>query len=427
MAHPQTAPRPSSRPRVLPMRDRDAFTFAILERRLDTLLPAAMREAGLDMWLILCQEDDLDPVFASMMPMNTWCPILQILVIYDRGSGAPLERINLSATDTHGLFDRPWTGRRHTEQWPLLAGIVAERDPQRIGINIGKTQWAAGGLTHNLYRQLCDALEPRYVRRLESAERAVVRWMATLIPEEIVVYEHVVALAHGLIAECYSRATILPNHTTQTDLEWAYWQRLADLALEPSFKPFFRVIRDAEGRRRYGANDGIIRPGDLLHCDVGLRYLGLVTDHQEWAYILRPGEDQAPQGVCRLMAEGNRLQDIFMSSFEHGLTGNELLHRILCHAREQNIPGPRVYSHSLGHLLHEPGPLIGLPWEQECNPGRGDVCLEYDTAFTMELSVTDQVPGWDDEGLTLSMEQDVVYTRDGCRLINGRQTSFHLV
>lgn len=415
------------RPRVLSMRERSEVTFAILQRRLDTVLPAAMREAGLDVWLVLCQEDDLDPIFRTMMPMNTWFPILQILVFHDRGDGGPVERICLAGTNTHGLYEQPLPGQRTEPQWRELARIVADRDPGRIGINIGSVQWAAGGLTHNLYLQLCAALGERYVARLRSAEPAAVHWLATLVDEEIVLYEHLARLAHVLLAECYSRATIVPGVTTVSDLEWAYWEKLAELALEPSFKPYFNLVRSADGWERWGHDDDVIRPGDLIHSDVGFRYLGLVTDHQEWAYVLRPGESAAPEGFTVLMAEGNRLQDIFMSSFEPGLTGDELLQRILSRAREEGVPGPRVYSHSLGHLLHEPGPLIGLPWEQERNPGRGDVRLEYDTAFTMELSVRGPVPEWGGEELTLSLEQDVVYTREGCRVLDGRQTAFHLV
>ena len=64
-----------------------------------------------------------------------------------------IERINLSMTDLGNSYAKPWTGRYHTEQFPLLAEIIAARDPKRIGINIGAVEWAAGGLTQNLYQQ----------------------------------------------------------------------------------------------------------------------------------------------------------------------------------------------------------------------------------------------------------------------------------
>jgi hypothetical protein len=75
-------------------------------------------------------------------------------------------------------------------------------------------------------------------------------------------------------------------------------------------------------------------------------------------------------------------------------------------------------------MLHEPGPLIGLPWEQERCPGRGDVPLDYGNAFTMELSVAAPVPEWDGADLRLSVEEDVVFTRSGCAVVGPRQTDF---
>jgi len=412
-------------PKVLPMQQQASVINQILRERLDVILPMAMRETGFDMWLIICQEDDLDPVFTTLIPVDTWCPILQMLVFYDQGTG--VERINISGTNTYDLYDRPYRGQLPEEQWPLLRQIIEARDPGRIGINVGAVQWAAGGLTHNLYTQLVAKLPGKYVDRLVSAEPLATRWLATLTDDEIMLYEHVVNVAHHLMAECYSRKAIIPGVTTTQDLEWYYWQRCADLGLQVSFKPFFNLVRSEAMRNKFGKDDQVIRPGDFIHSDVGIRYLRLNTDHQQWAYVLQKGEDDAPEGIKKLMAEANRLQDIFMSEFKQGLTGNELLKNILTRARNEGVPKPMVYSHSLGLFLHEPGPLIGLPWEQEQCAGRGDVRLEYDNCFTMELSVSAPFPEWGGQEVRMSLEEDVAFTGDGCYPIDGRQTEFCLV
>ena len=414
-------------PAVLPMRQRCAVTDSILKRRLDTILPVAMRESGLDMWLILCQEDDLDPAFITLIPLDTWCPILQMLVFYDRGEGQGVEGINISGTRTFDLYDRPYTGQIEEKQWPLLLQIIRERDPKRIGINIGAIQWAAGGLTHNLYTQLVERLPVPYVDRLESAEPLVTRWLATLSDEQVGLYEHVVNVAHHLIAECYSRRAIVPGVTTIEDLRWFFYQRCADLGLQVAFRPHFGLIRSEDMAQQCGEDDQVIRTGDFIRCDVGIRYLRLCTDHQQWAYVRKPGETDAPDGMKKLMAHANRLQDVFMSEFRVGLCGNELLANILARAREEGIPNPKVYSHSLGLFPHEPGPLIGLPWEQDKCPGRGDVRLQVNNSFTMELSISAPLPEWGGQEVRMALEEDVVFTREGCRPIDGRQTEFYLV
>lgn len=411
---------------VLSMRQRAEIIHQVLKKRLDTILPMAMRQTGCDMWIILCQEDDLDPVFKTLMPIDTWCPILQMLVFYDKGSGA-VECINISGTNMHDLYDWLYKGQIPEEQWTLLRKIVEERSPKRIGINIGSVQWAAGGLTHNLYTQLIKVLPAKYVNRLESSEPLVNRWLTTLTEDEVTLYEHVVSVAHHLLAECFNKKAIVPGVTTTKDLEWYYWQRCADLGIEVSFKPFFNLVRAQSAWEQYGKYDQVIRPGDFVHSDVGIHYLGLNTDHQQWVYVLQPGEDDAPEGMKRLMHEANRLQDIFMRELKQGLSGNELLAKILKCARNEKVPNPRIYSHSLGLFLHEPGPLIGLPWEQKNCMERGDVKFEYNSSFSMELSVSGTLSEWCDQEVHLALEEDVIFTKDGCRLIDGRQTKFYLV
>jgi len=127
------------------------------------------------------------------------------------------------------------------------------------------------------------------------------------------------------------------------------------------------------------------------------------------------------------MREANVLQDMYRAEFREGLTGNELLGNTLACARAEGLPNPKVYSHSLGHYLHEPGPLIGLPWEQERCPGRGDVVLRDGYAFTMELCVAGEVGEWGGQQVTLGLEEDVVFTGGVCNIVDGRQTEFHLV
>ena len=417
---------PADFPHVMPMRQRAEVIVQLLRQRLDQIMLPAMRASGIDCWLILCQEDNLDPVFTTLIPMDTWCPILQILVFFDRGE-AGLEAVNISGTGTRDLYDRPYSGQLEKEQWPLLLQLIEARNPRQIGLNIGSIQWAAGGLTHNLYQQLLTRLPAQFHARLVSAEALATRWLSTLTPADVQMYDHVCDVAHHVIAECYSRRTIIPGYTTLDDLHWHYWQRCTDLGFTQAFKPSFRILRRPALRQRNDATDRVIRPGDLLHCDVGFQYLRLNSDHQQLAYVLLPGETAAPAGLRQLLAEGHRLQEIYMAAFAPDLSGNQLLQQVLHQARTAGIPNPRIYSHSTGLFLHEPGPLIGLPWEQEHNPGRGDVTLAYNSCFTMELSVRAPVAEWDGEEVQLPLEEIVVFDENGCRPLAGRQMAFYLI
>lgn len=419
-------------PALLSMRGRADLVYRITQKRLDKLIPEFMRQTGFDMWIISCNEDNLDPVFKTMIPYENWCPITQILVFFDRGPEQGIERLNVSRTNMMGLFENAWDAaawdnEKKESQWECLGRVVRERDPKRIGINEGETQWAAGGLTVVLKKRLVEAIGPEYAARLRSAEPLATLWTETLLDEEVELMERAAAVSHAIIAETFSSKTITPGSTTTQDLSFHYWQRVADLGLDLAFYPFFSIRRQAAAIEKFGKDDTVIRPGDLIHCDVGLKYMHYNSDHQEWAYVLRVGETEVPDTFQKLMAEGNRLQDIYCGEFKAGLTGNELLANILGKATEKGIPNPRVYSHSLGYFLHEPGPLIGLPWEQVHNPGRGDVELVPNSCFTAELSVTMPVPEWGGQDFRLSIEQDIVFTGEGTAFLDGRQTRFHLI
>ena len=413
-------------PKILPVREQSNLITELVRDRLDTVLPLAMREAGLDIWIILCQEDDLDPVYKTMIPMDCWSPILQMLIFVDEGDGK-IKKYNVSGTDTKDLYERPYIGQLEEKQWPVLLDLVSKRDPKTIGVNISDVKWSGSGLTYNLYRQLKERLPRKYSERLVSAEKAAARWGATLTNKEIDLFQHVIKIAHSIIADCFSRMTVTPGVTTVDDLVWFYWQRAVDLGLDLAFRPSFNIIRNEVASAYFGKGDSVIRPGDVIHCDVGIKYLRLNSDNQHLAYVLKPGETDASTGLKSLMAQTNQMQDIFMDEFQRNISGNELQQNILKRARKEGISNPKVYSHSLGLYLHQPGPLIGLPWEQVNPLPRGEMLMEYNYAFTMELSTEGSVVEWNNQKVRCGMEEPVVFTEEGCRTLNGRQTEFYLI
>jgi hypothetical protein len=418
---------------VLSIRDRASTINRITQRRLDTLLPRFMRQTDFDMWIILCNEDDYDPVFKTMIPYDTWCPITQILVFYDRGPDKGVERLNLSRSNLQGLHEDAWDHRawdlEHKEsQWAAFSRVVKARDPQRIAVNQAGIIWAADGLSVTLKEELMKAIGPKYSRRLHSSEELATLWLETLLDEELELYEGVVRLAHDIIRRTFSSELITPDETTLDDLLWGHLQIISDMGLDKYGWPWFRIRwRAPEVIEKYGMDDRTLRPGDLIQCDAGIRYLRYYTDHCEWGYIPRAGETEVPAELNEVMAEGNRLQDIFCGEFQLGLSGNQLLANILTSAEAKGILKPKVYSHAIGYFLHEPGPLIGLPWEQEDTGGRGEVELVYNSTFTAELSVSVPVRGFDGKELRMALEQMVAFTERGAYFMDGRQEEIFFV
>ena len=144
-AAPPAASQHGAPPAVLSVRQQADVVHRITAKRLETLLPRLMRETGIDMWIVSCNEDNLDPVFETMVPLGNWNPITQVLVLCDRGPGKGVERLNVSRTDTQGLFQNAWDAgafdqKKGESQWEALGRVVRERDPKRIGLNEGEVQ-----------------------------------------------------------------------------------------------------------------------------------------------------------------------------------------------------------------------------------------------------------------------------------------------
>src|SRR4030042_2334535 len=196
-------------PSALSIRDGATPPFQITQKRLDVLLPSMMRETGFDMWIISGNEDNHDPIFETMMPYENWNPITQILVFFDQGAEKGVERLNVSRTDTQGLFKNVWDAaawdtQEKESQGDCLGRIVRERDPKRIGINEGEVQWSAGGLTVVLKKKLIEAIGPKYVSRLQSAEPLAPLGSETLLDEAIELLERAQAISHSIIADMFS-------------------------------------------------------------------------------------------------------------------------------------------------------------------------------------------------------------------------------
>ena len=169
----------------------------------------------------------------------------------------------------------------------------------------------------------------------------------------------------------------------------------------------------------------VIQPGDLLHVDFGITYLGLNTDTQQHAYVLRAGETQARDELIAALARGNRLQEILTAEFKTGRTGNEILLAALEQARRESISAT-IYTHPLGYHGHAAGPTIGMWDQQQGVPGTGDYPLYPDTAYSIELYAETRIDAWQ-RTVRIKLEEDAFFDGKAMRYIDGRQTALHLI
>jgi Xaa-Pro aminopeptidase len=411
-------------PAIPPAREQAALINRILAERLDTIIPAIMRAEGIDMWVLMAREYFEEPVVASMLDAeNMHARRRTILIFHDPGQGKPIERLTVSRYGLGGLFAPAWKPEEQPDQWAAVAAIIAARNPGKIAVNISDLSAFGDGMTVSQYGLMRAALAPEYHGRIISGERLATRWLETRTPSEMAIYPGIVRIAHALIGEAFSRKVITPGITTAADVQWWYRDRLRGLGLVPWFHPSITIQR--QGAKGMLDGDTVIQPGDLLWTDFGITYLRLSTDTQHLAYVLKPGETAAPEGLRRGLANSNRVQDMMRKAFQVGRSGNE----VLALARRDAIAAglePSIYSHPIGTHGHGAGPSIGF-WDNQQPEPRGAGAIYPDTAWSIELTTYSAVPEWGGQRVDFRTEEDAFFDGKEVRFIDGRQTAITLI
>ncbi len=412
-------------PAILPLRHRAALEDYWLRERLDTLVPALMREHGIDMWVLIAREYLEDPVMATMLNATSLHARRRtVLVFFDPGGGKRVERLVLNKHGMGDLFSPGWDMDKQPDQWRRIAEVITERSPRRIALNVSPDSAFADGLTHSQHEALMAVLTPAQRASVVPGFPLAIGWLETRTPAEMARYGQIVRIAHAIIGEGFSGAVVKPGTTTNQDLVWWYRQRVSDLGLGSWFQPSVEITRKGvPGILR--ETDEPIQRGDMLRVDFGISYLGLNTDTQHVAYVLRPGEQDAPAGLKAGLRASNAVQDAVTSEMRVGDTGNAVLARARAKAIAQGL-NPTIYSHPIGYHGHAAGSAIGQSENQTFVP-HGEYRLRPDIAWSIELKATQPVPEWDGQMVDFKSEEDAFFDGKRVTYIDGRQTRFHLI
>ncbi|MFW6140183.1 MAG: M24 family metallopeptidase [Acidobacteriota bacterium] len=414
---------------ILPEKKRAEVMNEWLKWRLENIIPQLMRKENIDLWLIINREYNEDPVYMSLVPEPTMAARrTSILIFDDQGPDNGVKRLSGSYYGMGDWYKTTWKDKKK-KQFESLAEVIKEINPKKIGINISPTFRFGDGLTASLKEKLEKALGPDLSSRFVSAENLCLGWLETRSPQELSVYRHICGIAHDIIAEFFSNKVITPDITTTNDVVWWIRQKFTDLGLDTWFQPSVSIQRYKKTAEKYKENPDVIRRGDLLHCDIGIKYLGLCTDMQWQAYVCKIGEEEAPEGLGKALERTLKVADIFMNEFKEGRTGNEITDSAMKKATEAGLR-PLIYSHPLGLHGHAAGCSMDAR-APETAPEGIRVEMEYplhpNTCYAIEFSSTTSVPEWDGQDVRIGFEEDGVFTKDGCHFIDGCQKKILLI
>jgi Xaa-Pro aminopeptidase len=150
--------------------------------------------------------------------------------------------------------------------------------------------------------------------------------------------------------------------------------------------------------------------------------MGLSTDWQKHAYILKKGEKDAPQGLKNALKNTNRLQDVLFEKARAGMTGAEVYEQTMAQMKRENIEA-MIYSHPLGTHGHGLGASIDF----RKTIGGAEERFRLGSYTSIELNTSTIVPEWNNQKVTIMGEDDAFMTEKGYEFFRPRQTEFYLI
>lgn len=417
---------------ILPERRRAEVIDELLADRINNLLPQLMDRTGVEMWVIVSREYNEDPVIRTFLPATWHAARRRTILVFNKKPGQPtIEKLAIARYNVGETITAAWDMQKFPNQWDQLADIIKTRNPKNIALNYSNSFGHADGIDHTEYIELTQKLSPELRNRVISAEPLAVAWLETRTEKEMMIYPQLISITHDIIKEGFSNKVITPGVTTTDDVVWWFRDRFRQLGLDTWFHPSVDIQRsdsnNFEHLRSFSnrPKDQVIFPGDLLHVDIGITYLRLNSDIQQHAYVLKPGETDAPSSLKEAFKKSNRVQDILTSQFKKGKTGNQILADALVQCKSENLQAV-IYTHPIGFHGHAAGPTIGMWDNQGKTIGSGDYPLYERTAYSIELNCGSLIPEWK-KTIRMMLEEDGYFDANGFRYIHGRQTQMILI
>jgi len=398
-------------PEVRPLRDRAAQHDALVELRLQELLPVAMARAGIDCWLVRTS--------------TTAAPGRVVLSFCRRDSAVVRRAWGRGLRAVEGLYETETETASTLDADPgaLLRAELESHEPAAIAVNRSPDEPWADGLAATDAAWLEETLGPTLWGRTGSASELVQGFLGRHLEAEEALFTEAARLNDAILHEVLSDREVVAAGTSLVDLRWAFHRRSGRRDVEVAVEPRTEIWRrgqalEAETRTE---QDLLLQPGDLVFLTAGIRYLDYAVPMGRWAYLLPEGELAPPGWVPAALEERAGDLEAAVALLAPGAPGDRLAASLRELAGARELRTLRVGR--LGRMfdLRAAGTAPGtLPWSLEPPlPGPGPLVLE--------LSGVVRPPGWEDQEIELTLREAVWVGPDGGRPVIPIQRAPYLI
>jgi Xaa-Pro dipeptidase len=428
-------------PHLLPWSQQIAVREGWLQKRHAMLLDM-MRRHNVDMWIVVNEEFHDDPMTEYVAPPRPYTGNRDFFVFIDAGEKS-LKKIAITAYTQESVswfFENDNDTQTGIEK-PLRA-LWDTYHPAHIALGIDGKRGVTRSLTKSSYEYLASAMGPEAVQHFVPAEDLITEYLETRLPEEFETYKQMVIMTDLLTKRGLSNEVITPGKTTIGDVVAWFYDQMWENRVNTWFAPHLRIqragapLQRVRGRLPDAKATDVFEPGDVIHIDFGITYMGLNTDWQKMAYVLKPGETDAPAGLKQAMKNMNAVQDaLAFHAARPGRTGAEV-YKLAMDEMVQDGIDAMIYSHPIGNEGHGLGAWMDARVAQAPkDAAKGPVDTNLSTVqklrkgsyLSVELNAQTAVPEWGGQKVYVMGEDDAYLTDDGYKFFLPRQTEFYLI
>jgi Xaa-Pro aminopeptidase len=399
----------------------------IRKQRIASLLPQALSAAGVDAWIVVCRENDNDPLADHVGCENAGQTA--VFMFYNDKNGFQSMAFS-PAGESKALaetqfLDRVVSVARNDSALTQAAEFLKKKDFARIAINISKNNAQADGLSYTQHQQLTSALGDGLSERLVSAEEVVYQWLSIKLPAEIDIMRKAAAITAQWQIEAYQQ--IVPGQTTDADVALFLKTKMREAGVGDAWAPDQNPnVNSGTDRGHSHATNKIIQPGDVIQTDFGIRvYDRWVTDIQRFAYVLKEGEDKAPEDISQYWENAKQGRDAAFKAMKPGARGIEVdaAQRAVMDSTG-SLPLMWSTGHPVGYVAHDTGPNLGGSKAVAVRPAskrklQEGMTFAFDGFYSWSLANGDPK--------TISVEEMVHITKDGAEYLIEPQVELVLI
>jgi Xaa-Pro aminopeptidase len=404
-----------AQPAAEPARVRWERQCQIRKDKFERILPRAMRDNGVDMWIVMQKENQFDPMYEDLG--RGYVGSVGYYIFTDRGG----DRIERAAIGVNGYLLEQCKVYDIVRGFASLKSFIAERNPKKIALNMSEEIGAADGLSKTSYDRIVKEIGPEFAARVVSAEKVVSDYRSGFTASQMVALGEAGEISRRIAERALSNEVITPGITTLEDVAWWMMDQLQQRGLGSSFDMPSVYITGPKGIEAT-STDRIIQRGDLLIIDWGVGYLNVWTDVKRMAYVLKPGETAVPKGIQTAFDNALKVRDVIRRTIRPGPTAGTMVEQLKSEITKAGFRMQGTFNevsndnqvevmfgcHSVGDRGHGAGPSIA--W---FNPRQMTFPIKPYNPFSIELFAWTPNPDWGGAKVRIPLEDDAIVTERG--------------